>query len=253
MEIHPMFAVASVALACTTGFVALLLLDLYRNSAAESAPRYWRTRWEIQFGFAKHTLVLASLLGLFLELMLIRWVSSEIRIFAYFKNFVLIACFLGFGLGCSLCHRRISLLPSFVSLLVLTFIIKLPWEPLRTLIGSLPMLLGSFSDINIWGVQGGSVTSESLLQLLAATIVISPLFVLLTLVLLPLGQIVGWQFEQSKDGIGAYTVNVLASLAGILLYTLLCYLWQPPAVWTLVAGVISALLFVRYRFVQVGS
>src|SRR5436853_3757226 len=30
---------------------------------------------------------------------MIRWISSEIRVFAYFKNFVLIACFLGFGLG----------------------------------------------------------------------------------------------------------------------------------------------------------
>ena len=52
-------------------------------------------------------LVLASLLGLFLELLLIRWVSSEIRIFAYFKNFVLIACFLGFGLGFQLSRRRV--------------------------------------------------------------------------------------------------------------------------------------------------
>src|SRR4030095_9076128 len=124
----------------------------------------WRHRWEIRLeteGFSKRSLVLASLLGLFLELMLIRWVSSEIRIFAYFKNFVLIACFLGFGLGCSLCHRRINLLPSLVSLLMLTLIIKLPWEPLRNLIDSLPLLLASFSDLHIWGVPGKSLTSES--------------------------------------------------------------------------------------------
>ena len=250
-----MSAVASVALVCITGLVALFLLDFYKDSRPQSNARLWSSRWEIQpetEGFSKLTLILASLLGLFLELMLIRWVSSEIRIFAYFKNFVLMACFLGFGLGCSLCHRRINLLPSFVSLLMLTLIIKLPWEPLRTLIDSLPLLLASFSDINIWGVQGRSLTSESLLQLLGAVIIISPLFVLLALVLLPLGQIVGWQFERSKDGIGAYTVNVLASLAGILLYTLLCFFWQPPAFWMLVAGGISALLFARHRFVQTG-
>jgi len=251
-----MSAVASVALVCITGLVALLLLDLYRDSRPRPASRPWRNRWEIQLdseGFSKRTLILASLLGLFLELMLIRWVSSEIRIFAYFKNFVLMACFLGFGLGCGLCHRRINLLPSFGSLLMLTLLVKLPWEPLRKLIDSLPLLLGSFSDINIWGVQGRSLNSESLLQLLGAVIIISPLFVLLALVLLPLGQIVGWQFERSRDGIGAYTVNVLASLGGILLYTLLCYLWQPPGCWMLVAGGISVLLFARHRFVQVGS
>ena len=247
-----MSGVASVALVCITGLAALLLLDLCNDS--RPALILWRKHWEIDLesdGFSKRTLILASLLGLFLELMLIRWVSSEIRIFAYFKNFVLMACFLGFGLGCSLCRRRVNLLPSIVSLLVLALTIQIPWQPLRNLIDSLPMLLGSFSDVNIWGVQGRSLSSESLLQLLGAVIVISPLFVLLALVLLPLGQIVGWQFEHSKDGIGSYTVNVLASLAGILLYTLLCYFWQPPTFWMLVAGAVSAVLFARHRFVQV--
>jgi spermidine synthase len=244
---------ASVALVCITGLVALLLLDLCGDSRPQPTSRLWRRHWEIHLetdGFSKRILILASLLGLFLELMLIRWVSSEIRIFAYFKNFVLMACFLGFGLGCSLCYRKINLLPSIVSLLVLTLIIHLPWKPLRNLVDSLPALLGSFSDVNIWGVQGRNLTSESLVHLLGAIVVISPLFVLLALVLLPLGQIVGWQFERSKDGIGAYTVNVLASLAGILLYTLLCYFWQPPAFWMLVAGGISFLMFAGHRVVQ---
>jgi hypothetical protein len=104
MESNLMFAVALVGLACTTGLVALWLLNLSRDSPTEPTSRLFRSRFEIQLekqGFSKRTLILASLLGLFLELMLIRWVSSEIRTFAYFKNFVLMACFLGFGLGCS--------------------------------------------------------------------------------------------------------------------------------------------------------
>src|SRR5689334_23764512 len=51
-----------------------------------------------------------SAAGLFLELLMIRWISSEISIFAYFKNFVLIACFLGFGLGAYLCRQPMNLL-----------------------------------------------------------------------------------------------------------------------------------------------
>ena len=47
-------------------------------------------------------LVLISLLALFLELAIIRWLSTEVRIFAYFKNFALMASFLGFGTGCLL-------------------------------------------------------------------------------------------------------------------------------------------------------
>src|SRR5574340_355591 len=56
-------------------------------------------------GFSYSKLALASTLVLYLELLMIRWISSEIPIFAYFKNFVLIACVLGVGLGCSLSRQ----------------------------------------------------------------------------------------------------------------------------------------------------
>jgi hypothetical protein len=51
-------------------------------------------------------LVLLSAVSLFLELAIIRWLSSEIRIFAYFKNLPLMAAFLGFGIGFSLPERQ---------------------------------------------------------------------------------------------------------------------------------------------------
>ena len=44
-------------------------------------------------------LFLISAIALFLELAVIRWLSTEIRIFAYFKNLPLMAAFLGFGIG----------------------------------------------------------------------------------------------------------------------------------------------------------
>ena len=55
---------------------------------------------------------------------MIRWVSSEIRVFAYLKNFVLVACFLGFDLGCYLCRRRVHLFVSIGPLLLLTVVLK---------------------------------------------------------------------------------------------------------------------------------
>src|SRR5215813_7552579 len=95
-------------------------------------------------------LFLASVVGLFLEMLLIRWVSSEIRVFAYFKNFVLIACFLGFGLGCYLYRRRINLLPMLLPLAILVLTIQLPWESLRDLITDLPTFVGATSDVHVW-------------------------------------------------------------------------------------------------------
>ena len=60
-------------------------------------------------GFRFSSLALISLVILFMELLLIRWITSEIRVFAYFKSLVLIACFLGFGVGCYLTRQKIRL------------------------------------------------------------------------------------------------------------------------------------------------
>ena len=53
-------------------------------------------------------LFLVSALGLFVELMFIRWVASEVRVVAFYKNFALIAAFLGLGIGFAIARREKS-------------------------------------------------------------------------------------------------------------------------------------------------
>src|SRR5262249_43103227 len=43
-------------------------------------------------------IALLSILILFLEMLLVRWIGTEVRIFAYLPNGVLVAAFLGLGL-----------------------------------------------------------------------------------------------------------------------------------------------------------
>ena len=47
---------------------------------------------------------LASFLVLFVEIALIRWMPAYIRLLAYFSNFILLASFLGIGIGCLLAN-----------------------------------------------------------------------------------------------------------------------------------------------------
>ena len=47
-----------------------------------------------------------SVLVLFLEMLLIRWIATEIRVFSYIQNGVLVAAFLGLGLGALALRRR---------------------------------------------------------------------------------------------------------------------------------------------------
>jgi spermidine synthase len=191
-------------------------------------------------GFSYRQLILISVLSLFLEMLMIRWVSSEIRIFAYFKNFVLVACFLGFGLGCYLSRKRVQLIAMTTPLLLLTVILKAPLSPLRQSISALPALLGGTVEVHVWGVP--ALPTSWWGMLLALTFVV-PLFAVIATAFIPFGQLVGWYLENAPRGVSAYSVNVLASLAGIGGFTLLCFLHQPPWVWFLVAGLLILFVF----------
>jgi hypothetical protein len=230
---------------------SLALLALYRHDAGggettngkRRRPGFWSFAPGDSGGESLLVLVLASLLGLFLELLLIRWVSSEIRIFAYFKNFVLIAAFLGFGLGFQLSRRRVQPLALLVPLVLIAAAIELPWRPLRNLVEVLPLHLGIFSEVHLWGVPSLTLDGSALLNLSGALVISVAIFGLVAMPFIPIGQLIGWHIEESAKGIRAYTINLLASLAGILLFSALAYLNQPPPVWFLVAGMLAVALF----------
>jgi spermidine synthase len=227
---------------------ALAVFEVYRIfdrlRTTHARPRQLEIPTDELGGFGYRRLVLVSLLSLFVEMFMIRWVSSEVWIFAYFKNFVLIACFLGFGLGCYLCRRRVQLMALIGPLLLLTVILKAPISPLRTIVAALPQMLGASVEVHVWGVP---TLPTSWWGILVALSFIVPLFALVAATFIPFGQLVGWYLENSPKGVRAYTVNVLASLAGIGAFTALCFLGQPPWVWFLVAGILSVLVFWRSR------
>src|ERR1700690_3146675 len=58
-----------------------------------------------------------------LELALIRWASSQVRVLAYFNNLILIACFLGLGIGLALGRRHRWLVHAVLPAL---FVLALP-------------------------------------------------------------------------------------------------------------------------------
>jgi hypothetical protein len=196
--------------------------------------------------FSYWRLGLVSVFGLYLELLMIRWVSSEVRMFAYFKNFVLIACFLGFGVGCYISRRRVNLLTMLVPLLTIVALIKVPYGPVRVLIGRLPSYLGIFSEVSFWSVPAQQISLLSVAGLLAALSVVILIFMLITFLFIPLGQMVGWYLERASRGILGYSVNIFGGLVGIVFYTLLCFFYQPPSICLTVADImLTASLIAR--------
>jgi hypothetical protein len=230
-------------------YINLFGLWLYRKpSDAGKWPAL--QRWVAQFefspetlgGFSNSRLALVSLFGLFLELLMIRWISSEITIFAYFKNFVLIACYLGFGLGCYLSRRPINLLALCVPLIALGLLCEFPSHGLRDTVRQLTGFIGAISQVDYWGIPGLPLNLHTMGGAFSSSFFVVCVFGIVALVFIPVGQLVGWFLEHASDGIFGYTVNILASLAGIVLFTLLCFEFQPPAIWFLVGGGVAGCL-----------
>jgi SAM-dependent methyltransferase len=234
-------SVSSLALLFLVSAIAVVVVyRVFPKRGAVQSPSRLELSPEDFGRFSYRQLILISILSLFVEMLMIRWVSSEIRIFAYFKNFVLVACFLGFGLGCYLCRRRVQLVAMIAPLLLLTIILKTPISPLRRTMAALPQLLGGGVEVHVWGVPA---MPASWTGMFLALIVVVPLFAVIATTFIPFGQLVGWYLENSPNGVKAYSVNVLASLAGIAAFTLLCFLHQPPWVWFLFVGIFALLIF----------
>lgn len=225
-------------------FLALLIVQTVfkRLRSEQAAPLRLEIRVDDIGGFTYWQLLTVSVLSLFVEMLMIRWVTSEINIFAYFKNFVLIACFLGFGLGCYLSRLRIRLLAMIAPLLLLTVALKTPIPAWRRAIDALPLSLGGGVDVHVWSIPAIPPKWAGIALALA---IVVPLFAVIATSFIPFGQLVGWYLENSPNGVKAYSANVVASLVGIAAFTMVCYLDQPPWVWFLLAGILCVLLFWR--------
>lgn len=159
---------------------------------------------------------------LVLELAAIRWIGSQIRVFAYFANLVLMAVFLGMGLGVALGRRYPHLFEwVFPALLFLAVVLALAAP-----VGLMDM---GFPDLSI-SLWGADISAASFGQFCLATLVVVGLFWLVALVFLLAAIPVGWWFAQLPP-LRAYTYDLLGSLLGVLAFTGAAALHSPPVVW----------------------
>ena len=155
--------------------------------------------------FKKHyRLALVSFVILFAELLLIRLIGTEIRIFAYLSNLTLLAIFVGSGAG-MLMRRRFSLRVSAALLLLLTLVTKAGW------LRGITDMLSPLNQNTIWFQQGGGSFGGVVLGLLLTTF----LFFLVLFIFVPLGQSLGGLFENSRQIVFSYSLNVVFSILGM--------------------------------------
>lgn len=96
-----------------------------------------------------------SFTALYVEIMLIRWIGTEVRVFAYFQNLALIACFLGFGLGCYWAGRHKSFIFSLFGIAGLVLLAEAPLRMWQNFLIVLSARLSLSPDAAMWGSGGG--------------------------------------------------------------------------------------------------
>ena len=169
-------------------------------------------------------LALVSFVSLFLELGLIRWISTEVRVFGSVKNVALIACFVGLALGYPYVKRRLPLWACPLIQLLLVIAI-LPAEIIGS--GSLKLLTQKLRvDVAFESLSLGPGSS-----LVPGVIELLMVFIVVMLLFLPIGQRIGELFRAQASPLRTYTYNVIASLLGVVCFTGLSLLRCPPIVW----------------------
>jgi hypothetical protein len=180
----------------------------------------------LAFASPQVRLFLTSAVLLFVELLVIRWVPANVVYVGYFSNFLLMASFLGIGLGILFgrAERR------------------LPISPFPPLLFGLVLLVLT-AQLNVAFSAGDEVFHGLSLDNSADTnFVVLPLLMiivvgLMTTLALPLGGLL-----RSLPPLRAYAVDIAGSLTGIASFGLLSALGLEPAPWFAIVAVMLSLL-----------
>jgi spermidine synthase len=166
-------------------------------------------------------LFLASFAALALEMALIRWLPAHIRVVSYFPNLVLIAAFLGLGLG-ALTRLRWTVLGGVIMLVT----------TLATLaLGRIAFTAGDTGE-HLWllyyDLPAGAPVVRDIVTPLAVV------FVLVTAIFLQLGREIATRLEAFRSAgrpLPGYSIDLLGSLAGVLTFLGLSALATRPVIW----------------------
>ncbi|HOG29363.1 MAG TPA: hypothetical protein PLN93_10350 [Vicinamibacterales bacterium] len=174
---------------------------------------------------------LASFLVLFLEVALIRWLPAQIRLLSYFSNFILLAAFLGIGIGSLLGRAARSLFA---------------WYPaLQLLLVAVVYFFRLEVRINAPGsIYFTSGTSDPVTAV-ETTLLLPVIFVAVAALFAALAQRMAAEMT-ALPPLRAYTLNLAGSLAGTAAFALMSWLEAPPSAW-FIASLAAAVPFLRAR------
>jgi SAM-dependent methyltransferase len=241
---HHRAAIATGVALLVGSLIFFILHRKYDSSVRRAMADYTSTLDRAMTGAGWLDLILASILGLFLEVVLIRWHGTEFRACAYFKNITLIACFLGLGLGFAQSRRSSIWFPLMPVLLALQVL-------------AMDLLSRAEVDRAIRNPVDGEIfwslpSAETLVHLITFYGFFAALFISTILIFIPIGQLTG-RLMRPDAPLASYTVNIIGSLVGVGLFAAVSWLWLPPTIWFGLAALLALWLARHHRGGQVAG
>ena len=185
-------------------------------------------------------LFLTSFAILFIELLLIRWIPANVKYIGFFANFILIASFLGIGLGILLGRRGAYPRLSPFAFLLAGVVWIVHELQLNVQVRS--------SDELFFGLAESRAADVNFLVL---PLIVGLVVALLATLALPLGPLL-----KSMWPLKAYAIDIVGSMSGIGAFAVLAALGTDPLVWFAVGAVLVFLVDYgrnRLRWVAVNT
>lgn len=173
-----------------------------------------------------------SFLILFLELSLIRFLPAHIKYLGFFSNFILISSFFGIGLGFLLSRLKINLIYLFPAILLLLIAIT--------------RIFASNIDIQDFNNSQLIFFTDKMhhpLIFISPLVFLTILFCFLAVVFATLSQRLGRLFLISKNPTQTYFFDILGSLIGIGVFSIVSYFSLPPVIWFSLFSIVFLLVF----------
>ncbi|HSH21804.1 MAG TPA: fused MFS/spermidine synthase [Candidatus Caenarcaniphilales bacterium] len=178
-------------------------------------------------------LFLTSFAILFVELMLIRWIPANVKYIGFFSNFLLIASFLGIGLGILLGRRGANPRLSPFAFLLAAVVALVSFFQLNVQVQSVDEIFFGLAESNAANIN-----------FLVLPLVVGLVVALLATLALPLGPLL-----KSMPPLRAYAIDIIGSMSGIAAFAILSALGTSPIVWFFVAvALVIALELGKGRF-----
>ena len=191
---------------------------------------------------ARLELFTISLLTLFLELACIRWFPSHVLFLTFFTNTVLLACILGISVGCLAANAKRSFLPYTPLMLIIGFASAHLVEWQRHMANSIIDVGNQASpQMVFFGVEYQARDLSTFVIPIEA--LCGYFFLIIALVMVGPGQQLGRSLAKLPNRLEAYTVDILGSIAGIVLFAACSFLELSPLVWfgLVIAGLVAFL------------